>query len=254
MNIFDIAGRTAIVTGGTRGLGYGMAEGLLESGCRVVIVGTGDSVFERAEEFRKKGWSCEGVKADLSGREERKRAFEEGVRKLGGHLDILVTAHGIQSRHPAEEFPAEDWERVLQVNLTAVFDLCQMAANTFMAQKSKGKIITISSMLSYFGGYTVPAYAASKGGVAQLTKALGNEWAQKGINVNSLAPGYMETEMNTALLDPKNPRKEAIANRIPAGRWGTGNDMKGPCIFLASDASDYLSGAVIPVDGGYLVR
>lgn len=254
MNLFDLTGKTAIVTGGTRGLGHGMAEGLLEAGCRVAVIGTGDSVFERAEEFRERGYFCEGVKADLGCSEERKRAFDECVQKLGGRLDILVTAHGIQRRHPSEEFPMEDWEQVLGVNLTAVFELCQLVANQFLSQKSKGKIITVSSMLSFFGGYTVPAYAASKGGVAQLTKALGNEWAGKGICVNSLAPGYMATDMNTALLDPDNPRKKEITDRIPAGRWGTGEDMKGPCIFLASDASDYLSGAVIPVDGGYLVR
>ena len=183
-----------------------------------------------------------------------KEAFRESLAALGGHLDILVTAHGVQSRHPSEKFPMEDWKRVLDVNLTAVFELCQLAAKQFMAQESKGKIITVASMLSFFGGYTVPAYAASKGGVAQITKAFCNEWAEKGINVNSIAPGYMATEMNTALLDPKNPRKEAITNRIPAKRWGTAEDMKGPCVFLASDASDYLNGAVIPVDGGYLVR
>ena len=127
----------------------------------------------------------------------------------------------------------EDWKRVLDVNLTAVFELCQLAAKQFMAQESKGKIITVASMLSFFGGYTVPAYAASKGGVAQITKAFCNEWAEKGINVNSIAPGYMATEMNTALLDPNNPRKEAITNRIPAKRWGTAEAMKGPCVFLA---------------------
>ena len=219
MNLFDLTGKTAIVTGGTRGLGHGMAEGLLEAGCRVAVIGTGDSVFERAEEFRERGYFCEGVKADLGCSEERKRAFDGCVQKLGGRLDILVTAHGIQRRHPSEEFPMEDWEQVLGVNLTAVFELCQLAANQFLSQKSKGKIITVSSMLSFFGGYTVPAYAASKGGVAQLTKALGNEWAGKGICVNSLAPGYMATDMNTALLDPDNPRKKEITDRIPAGRW-----------------------------------
>ena len=235
MSIFDLTGKKAIVTGGSRGLGHGMAEGLMEAGCEVVIIGTRESIKDRAAEFNQK-------------------AFRESLAALGGHLDILVTAHGVQSRHPSEEFPMEDWKRVLDVNLTAVFELCQLAAKQFMAQESKGKIITVASMLSFFGGYTVPAYAASKGGVAQITKAFCNEWAEKGINVNSIAPGYMATEMNTALLDPKNPRKEAITNRIPAKRWGTAEDMKGPCVFLASDASDYLNGAVIPVDGGYLVR
>ena len=242
------------LTGGSRGLGHGMAEGLMEAGCEAVIIGTRESIRERADEFRKKGFRCTGVQADLGDGTALKNSFEEALAALGGHLDILVTAHGVQSRHPSEEFPMEDWKRVLDVNLTAVFALCQLAARQFMEQKSKGKIITVASMLSFFGGYTVPAYAASKGGVAQLTKAFCNEWAEKGIHVNSLAPGYMATEMNTALLDPNNPRKEAITNRIPAKRWGTAEDMKGPCVFLASDASDYLNGAVIPVDGGYLVR
>lgn len=252
--MFNLTGKKAIVTGGSRGLGHGMAEGLMEAGCEVVIIGTRESIRERAKEFEEKGFVCTGVQSDLGDEASLKRAFEESLAALGGHLDILVTAHGVQSRHPSEEFPMEDWKRVIDVNLTAVFELCQLAAKQFMAQKSKGKIITVASMLSFFGGYTVPAYAASKGGVAQITKAFCNEWASKGICVNALAPGYMETEMNTALLDPKNPRREAITNRIPQGRWGTPEDMKGPCVFLASDASDYLNGAVIPVDGGYLVR
>lgn len=254
MSIFDLTGKKAIVTGGSRGLGHGMAEGLMEAGCEVVIIGTRESIKDRAAEFNQKGLKCTGVQADLGDEIALKEAFQESLAALGGHLDILVTAHGVQSRHPSEEFPMEDWKRVLDVNLTAVFELCQLAAKQFMAQESKGKIITVASMLSFFGGYTVPAYAASKGGVAQITKAFCNEWAEKGINVNSIAPGYMATEMNTALLDPNNPRKEAITNRIPAKRWGTAEDMKGPCVFLASDASDYLNGAVIPVDGGYLVR
>ena len=152
------------------------------------------------------------------------------------------------------KFPMEDYQYVIEVNQNAVFDWCQRAAKKFIAQDSKGKIINIASMLSFFGGYTVPAYAASKGAVAQLTKAFCNEWASKKINVNALAPGYMDTEMNTALTDPSNPRYAEITGRIPAHVWGTPEDMKGPCVFLASDASDYLNGAIIPVDGGYLVK
>lgn len=254
MGLFDIKGKKAVITGGTRGLGYGMAEGLMEAGCETVIIGTTDRTFETAVEFERRGFCCHGVKGDLGKREELEECFLRALGELGGRIDILVTAHGVQSRHPSEEFPAKDWDRVLEVNLTSVFLLCQMAARQFMKQESRGKIITVSSMLSFFGGYTVPAYAASKGGVAQLTKALCNEWASKGITINSLAPGYMATDMNTALLDPDNPRNAEITGRIPAGRWGTGQDMKGPCIFLASEASDYLNGAVIPVDGGYLVR
>lgn len=253
-NFTDLTGRKAIVTGGTRGLGHGMAEGLMEAGAEAVIVGSSDKVYAVAEEFCKNGFNCHGLKVDLGCAEDRARGFEEAMKLLGGHLDILVNAAGVQRRHPSEEFPVEDYNYVIEVNQNAVFDWCQRAARAFIAQNSKGKIINIASMLSFFGGFTVPAYAASKGAVAQLTKAFCNEWASKGINVNALAPGYMDTEMNTALTDPANPRYAEITGRIPAHVWGTPEDMKGPVVFLASDASDYLNGAVIPVDGGYLVK
>ena len=181
------------------------------------------------------------------------RCFQECVEKLGNDLDILVTAHGIQRRHSAEVFPVEEWDEVLNVNLNSVFILCQEAAK-IMLEKGYGKIINIASMVSWFGGQTVPAYTAAKGGVTQLTKELSNDWIARGINVNAIAPGYMATEMNAALLDKENPRYQQITDRIPANRWGTGDDMKGACIFLASHASDYLGGAIIPVDGGYLVK
>ncbi|MDD2959243.1 MAG: SDR family NAD(P)-dependent oxidoreductase [Lachnospiraceae bacterium] len=253
-NFTDLTGKKAIVTGGTRGLGYGMAEGLMEAGAEVVIVGSSDKVNTVAEELCGKGFTCHGLKVNLGDAKDRAEGFDKAVELLGGHLDILINGAGVQRRHPSEEFPVEDWNYVLEVNLNAVFDWCQRAARTFMAQKSKGKIINIASMLSFFGGFTVPAYAASKGGVAQLTKAFCNEWASKGININALAPGYMATEMNTALLDPANPRYAEITGRIPAHEWGTPEDMKGPAVFLASSASDYLNGAIIPVDGGYLVK
>lgn len=252
-NLFDISGKKAIVTGGTRGLGYGMAEGFMEAGCEVVIVGSSDKGHQVSEEFCGRGFACHGVKADLSRREEVYACFEECRKLLGGEVDILLTAHGIQRRHSAEEFPMEEWDEVINVNLNSIFILCQEAGKV-MLKKGYGKIINIASMISFFGGQTIPAYAAAKGGVAQLTKALSNDWAGRGINVNAIAPGYMATEMNTALLDPSNPRYEIITGRIPAGRWGTGEDMKGTAIFLASAASDYLCGAVIPVDGGYLVK
>ncbi len=253
-DLFDIHGWKAIVTGGTRGLGHGMAEGLMEAGASVVIFGSNEHVTEVAAEFRSRGFDCHGLKVDLAVRTEREAGFEEAVQLLGG-LDILVNAAGIQRRHPAEQFPIEDWDDVIEVNLTAPFELSQMAAREFLKKDEPyGKIINIASMLSFFGGFTVPAYAASKGGVAQFSKGMANEFAGKGIHVNCLAPGYMDTDMNTALTDPANPRFKTITDRIPAHRWGTGDDMKGPVIFLASHASDYLDGAVIPVDGGYLVR
>ena len=254
MNLFNINGKKAIVTGGTRGLGNSMAEGLMEAGCEVCIIGSGrETVGKAVTEFADKGLTCKGIYGNLSIREEVHRAFHEALAELGGEIDILVVAHGIQRRHRAEEFPLSDWDDVINVNLNSVFILNQEAAKV-MLPKGYGKIINITSMLAWQGGYTVPAYAASKGGVAQLTKALGNEWISKGVNVNALAPGYMATDMNEALLDHNNPRYQQITERIPAGRWGVPNDMKGPCLFLASHASDYLSGAIIPVDGGYLVR
>lgn len=254
--LFDITGKKAIVTGGTRGLGKGMAEGLMESGVEVAIIGTSDKVFGVAEEFQKKGYQCHGVKADLSDREQCQKGFDTCMEFLGD-LDILVAAHGIQRRHPSNEFPDDDWKAVIDTNLNSVFWLSRAAANV-MKPKGYGKIILIASMCSFFGGKTIPAYSAAKGGVAQLTKAFSNDLMQYGININAIAPGYMDTEMNVALTDPSNPkftrqRYDELTQRIPAHRWGTGEDMKGTCIFLASHASDYLGGAIIPVDGGYLV-
>ena len=253
INLFDIQGKKAIVTGGTRGLGYGMAEGLMEAGCEVAIVGTSDKVYEVAKEFCHKGFKCHGVVGNFEKREEVYTAFNDCLAKLDGTLDILVTAHGIQRRYSAEVFPVEEWDRVLNVNLNSVFILCQEAAKV-MLKKGYGKIITIASMVSFFGGQTVPAYSAAKGGVTQMTKEMSNDWISRGVNVNAIAPGYMATKMNEALLDQKNPRYKEITDRIPVHRWGTGDDMKGTCIFLASHASDYLGGAIIPVDGGYLVK
>jgi 2-deoxy-D-gluconate 3-dehydrogenase len=254
-NMFDITGRKAIVTGGTRGLGYGMAEGLLEAGCEVCIVGSSDkSVAKALAEFESKGLHASGVAGNLGVREEVYQVFHEALCKLGGDLDILVVAHGIQRRHSAEEFPLSDWDDVINVNLNSVFILDQEAAKV-MLPKGYGKIINIASMVSWFGGQTVPAYSAAKGGVTQMTKEMSNDWIRRGINVNAIAPGYMATEMNAALTKENNPeRYQQITDRIPAGRWGTGDDMKGTCIFLASHASDYLGGAIIPVDGGYLVK
>jgi 2-deoxy-D-gluconate 3-dehydrogenase len=252
-DLFCIKGKKAIVTGGTRGLGHGMAEALLESGCDTAIIGSSAKVFEAADEFVGRGFACKAVRADLGKRSEVYRAFNEALQKLNGDLDILITAHGIQRRHSAEVFPLEEWDEVINVNLHSVFLLCQEAGK-IMLKKGYGKIVTITSMVAWFGGQMVPAYTAAKGGVAQLTKELSNDWIARGINVNSIAPGYMATEMNAALFDPDKPRYQQITGRIPAGRWGTPDDMKGAAIFLTSHASDYLGGCILPVDGGYLVK
>ena len=250
MNLFDLSGKKAIVTGAAKGLGRGMAEGLHTAGAEIVIIDVADEANAVACELGAHGARVQVVLADLRKREELTTAFEQAVGKLGGALDILVNCAGIQRRNPCLDFTIEDWDDVVEVNLTAVFQLCQLAGR-IMAKQGKGKIINVASALSFFGGYTVPAYAASKGGVAQVTKALSNEWAGLGINVNAIAPGYMDTSMNVALInDPV--RNSKILARIPAGRWGKPEDLKGVAVFLASEASNYLSGAVIPVDGGYL--
>ncbi|MFW6266776.1 MAG: 3-oxoacyl-ACP reductase FabG [Halanaerobium sp.] len=252
MDLFDLTGKKALVTGGSRGLGRAMAEALLEAGAEVIITGVSDRVLETAAEMQENGYPVSGLSFDLSKREEIKKSFKEVMAEFEGQLDILVNNAGIQRRNKAENFSEKDWDDVLEVNLNSVFILSQLAAKE-MLKNDGGKIINIASLLSFFGGYTVPAYAASKGGVAQLTKALANEWTAEGINVNAIAPGYMDTDMNTALVN--NPeRNELIMSRIPAGRWGKPEDMKGIVIFLASEASNYLSGAVIPVDGGYSGR
>jgi len=250
MDLFDLNGKKALVTGGNRGLGVGMVEGLCEAGASVVILASSDSVFEAAKQFCDKGFDVKGVKCDLADEKSIEESFKEALGLLGGKIDILVNNAGIQRRNKCEDFLMSDWDDVLNVDLRAVFKMCQLAGRE-MIENGGGKIINLASMLSFFGGFTVPAYAAAKGGVAQLTKALSNEWASKGISVNAIAPGYMATEMNTKLIEDEKRNADILA-RIPVGRWGNSDDVKGITVFLASKASDYLSGAVIPVDGGYL--
>lgn len=245
-SLFDLTGKKALVTGGSRGLGYGMAEGLREAGAEVAIVGVSEGVFTAAEQL-----GAHPLQADLADRGQLKQMFEEALHLLGT-IDILLVSHGVQRRHPSDEFPIEDWDLVLEVNLSSMFLLDQLAGRV-MLEKGYGKIINIASLQSFHGGLTIPAYAAAKGGVARLTQTLANDWAAKGVNVNAIAPGYMSTDMNEALIN--NPaRAEAILGRIPAGRWGQPTDMKGAAVFLASAASDFVHGAIIPVDGGWLGR
>ena len=252
MNMFDLRGKNALVTGGTRGLGAAAAQGLMESGCSVVIIGSTERVYDLAEHHRSCGYRCFGLKADLGMRQRLNSAFYEGLDLLDGKLDILVNAAGIQRRYPPEEFPGDVWDEVIQINLTATFLLSQLAGQVMLGKRN-GKIINFGSLISYFGGHHIAAYAASKGGVAQLTKALSNDWAGKGVCVNCIIPGYMDTDMNRALIQDER-RYQSITERIPIGRWGTPDDVKGAVIFLASSASDYITGAMIPVDGGYLAK
>lgn len=251
-SLFNLTGKRALVTGGGRGLGLGMATGLAEAGAKVVIIGSSAAAEKSAQTLREKGLDVTGLRGDLSDREGLPALFDRAVELLGGGIDILLNNAGVQRRNHCEDFTLEDWDAVLNVNLTTVFVLCQLAGRKMLAQGG-GKIINMASMLSFFGGFTVPAYAASKGGVAQLTKALSNEWAGRNIQINAIAPGYMDTEMNTALVNDTG-RNAEILSRIPAHRWGTPEDMKGLAVFLSSPASNYITGAVIPVDGGYLAK
>lgn len=212
----------------------------------MAIAGRAERVFDLAGQI-----GAIPLQVDLSDREQALALVDRAVKALGG-IDVLVNNAGVQRRYPAEDFPLDDWDYVLTVNLDAVWILAQAAGRHMLAQ-GQGKIINVASAQSFFGGIIVPAYAASKGGVAQLTKALSNEWAGRGVNVNAIAPGYMDTGMTEALVG--NPQREPlILSRIPAGRWGTPDDLRGVTLFLASAASDYVHGVIIPVDGGYLGR
>lgn len=249
---FNVSGKCCIVTGGAQGLSRGMAEVLLENGCKVVLMDIQKEKLERvAGEYREMGYEAFGVSGNLGDREELSRMFDEAMNILGGRLDVLIPAAGVQRRHLPEEFPEEEWDLVRKINLDHVFLMTQKALRVMLRQPTGGKIINIASMVSWFGGTTVPAYTASKGAVTQLTKSLAVDCAGRGININALAPGYMDTEMCANMT---RERKDECSERIPAGRWGTPEDMKGPVLFLASSASDYLNGAVIPVDGGYLCK
>lgn len=252
MKLFDLTGKKALVTGSSRGIGRALAEALLDAGADVVLNGVSDRVFQTAEALSAQADSqVIPIQADLSQRSEVRRLFDETLQHLG-ELDILFVNHGIQRGHDAEAFPIEDWDIVLEVNLTAGFMLNQWAGQHMLANGG-GKIINIASLISVVGGLHVPAYAAAKGGIVQMTKALSNEWAGRGVTVNAVVPGFIHTDLTEDLVNDPGEGALMLA-RIPMGRWGVPNDLKGIAIFLASAASDYISGAVIPVDGGFLAR
>lgn len=249
---FKLDSKKAIVVGGAGDLGKAMVEALAEAGAQVVIIDIDDKMYDFCEDFKKNNLNVEAIKADISKIDEVQSSYKKALEILGGKLDILVNSAGIQRRYPSEQFPEEEWSRVIAINLDATFYFCKYAANT-MLENNGGKIINVASLMSFLGGITIPAYAASKGGVGQLTKALSNDLAAKGICVNAIAPGYMDTQLNTALINDKK-RTEEVFMRVPMKRWGTGEDLKGLTVFLASAASDYVTGTIIPVDGGYLGR
>lgn len=249
-NSFDLGGRTAVVTGASRGIGLGIAAGLVEAGANVVCLQRSELPDDLVDRARSAGVQLDRVRVDLGDEASIAAAVDETLARH--RVDILVNNAGTQIRHDSTAFPLADFDAVLDVNLRAVFQLCQGFAPG-MLERGHGKIVNLASLLSFQGGYRVPAYAASKGAVAQLTKALCNEWAGRGVNVNAVAPGYFATDMNAALL-ADSERNEQISVRIPAGRWGTGRDLAGAVVFLASAAADYVHGVVLPVDGGWLAR
>ncbi|PPJ53619.1 hypothetical protein CBER1_00863 [Cercospora berteroae] len=257
ISFFSLEGKTALVTGGTRGIGQSMAIALAEAGADVLLVQRDESNQSTKEAVEKLGRKAQIYTADLASNDSLKRLVPQ-IEKDGHKIDILLNCGGIQRRHPAHQFPDEDWNEVLQVNLTSVFTLCRDVGAHMLSRDPdqhgrRGSIINVASLLTFQGGINVPAYAASKGGVGQLTKALSNQWANQGITVNAIAPGYIATEMNTALINDEK-RAASILERIPAGRWGSPDDFKGSVVYLASRASAYVSGEVLTVDGGWMGR
>lgn len=251
LNAFNLQGKVALVTGCDKGLGQGMALGLAEAGCDIVSVSR-RVPQETAEKVAALGRRLYAIQADLSQAESIADIVPAAVA-AAGRIDILVNNAGTIRREDALTFSEKDWDEVMNLNIKSVFFLSQAVARQFMKQGDGGKIINIASMLSFQGGIRVPSYTASKSGVLGITRLLANEWAQHQINVNAIAPGYMATN-NTQQLREDPERSKAILDRIPAGRWGSPGDLKGPVVFLASSASDYINGYTIAVDGGWLAR
>ncbi|MCS0632165.1 2-dehydro-3-deoxy-D-gluconate 5-dehydrogenase KduD [Telluria mixta] len=250
LDLFNLAGRTALVTGANTGLGQGIAIALAAAGADIVVAGRSPAE-DTAAQVRALGRRFLDVRADLSSTAPVRDVVDAAVA-LNGRLDIVVNNAGIIRRADSLDVDEADWDAVIDTNLKSVFFLAQAAAR-HMAQHGGGKIVNIASLLSFQGGIRVPAYTASKSAVAGLTRALANEWAAQGINVNAIAPGYFDTN-NTAALRADPVREPAILARIPAGRWGQPGDLAGAAVFLASRASDYVHGIVLPVDGGWLAR
>ena len=248
---FSLKGKTAVVTGGAQGLCNAIAQAYHEAGAKVVLVDVSDKVKEASRSMHTDENPVYDAVGDLTDTENLGKLVDECEEKLGGHIDILLNGAGIQFRCNAEDFPADRWKSIIDVNLSSVFFMAQQVGRKMIAQ-GYGTIINMASMCSFFGSTMIPAYSASKGGVAQLTKALSNEWAGKGVTVNAIAPGYMATKLTENMKEVNPKGYEEITGRIPMGRWGRPEDLQGAAIFLASDAARYISGAIIPVDGGYL--
>ncbi len=248
---FRIEGKTALVTGAASGLGAAIALALADAGAAVACHGNRRPAEETAGRIRALGREARSFSADLSTEDGADRLFSSVVVAMGAP-DILVNNAGTIHRETAEDHDLDAWKQVLQVNLTSAFQLCQLAGRE-MLKRRQGKIINIASVMSFQGGIRIAAYVASKGGIAQMTKALANEWAPRNVQVNAVAPGYFRTE-NTGALQKDETRNRQILERIPAGRWGEPEDLAGAAVFLASPASDYVTGTVLVVDGGWLAR
>jgi 2-deoxy-D-gluconate 3-dehydrogenase len=252
LDLFRLDGKTAIVTGCSRGLGQGMSIGLAQAGANIFGVDYFPEAAETKEKVEKAGVKFSYFSANLLTIEPVEKIFAEAV-KVFGHVDIVVNNAGIIKRNDAVDFTEAEWDDVININLKTVFFMCQAAARQFIKQNSGGKIINIASMLSYQGGIRVPSYTASKSGVKGITMSMANEWAKHNINTNAIAPGYMATD-NTSALRQDAERSTAILDRIPAGRWGTPDDVAGAAVFLASPAASYINGYTLAVDGGWLAR
>jgi 2-dehydro-3-deoxy-D-gluconate 5-dehydrogenase len=251
LDSFKLTGKNALVTGSSRGMGAAIAVALAEAGANVALHASQSVPADVAQQVANTGVRHVALTADLTQPDRAPDLIEQAIAALGS-IDILINNAGITRRSPAVDYSATDWDDVIAANLTSVFRLCQCAARP-MLERGAGKIVNIASLLSFQGGITVPAYAAAKGGVAQLTKALANEWAARGVQVNAIAPGYMATELTQALQSDAT-RSRQILERIPAGRWGSPHDVAGAAVFLASPASDYINGHILAVDGGWLAR
>jgi len=249
-NPFSLEGKVALVTGANTGLGQGIAVALAQAGADIAAAGISPPTETQAK-VKALGRRFVSIEANLTSIEPVPRLLQETLDGLGG-VDILVNNAGLIRRADAVDFSEQDWDDVMNVNIKSAFFLSQAVGRHFIAQGS-GKIINIASMLSFQGGIRVPSYTASKSGIAGITRLLANEWAGKGVNINAIAPGYMATD-NTAQLRADEARNKSILDRIPAARWGEPSDLGGTAVFLASRASDYVNGAVIPVDGGWLAR
>ncbi len=250
-NLLDLSGKKALVTGGSRGIGNCLAQGLHDAGAEVVIFYRNTCADGLAEKMGAGGPPVHAVQCDVSDRDALQAGVQAAADALGGRIDILVNAAGINRRFSLEEFPVEDWEAVIDTNLNAAVYCTQMVGKLMLAQ-GYGRVINLASLNSFVAGKRVGAYVASKGGVAQITKAFANEWGGRGVHVNAIAPGYIKTDMTVALQENEAAYR-SILERIPLGRWGTPADLVAPVLLLASDASDYINGIVMPIDGGYLV-